>query len=216
MHSIPSKKAIRQFQQLLGRMKSPYQVQNVLDELPYNVEAITRSAFGVFLSKTAHCFDGALFAAAAFEKQGREPLLLDLHANGNDDNHVLAVYRYKNHFGAVAKSNYTGIRFREPVYRSLRELALSYFHHYVKLDGERTLVGYSSLVRLTRLRDVDWRSAPSETDLYDKVSCFMDRARFYRIYPEGFERVLSPGDKRLIAGEALGLNPRGIFGATSG
>ncbi|MCB0353428.1 MAG: hypothetical protein KDD64_07890 [Bdellovibrionales bacterium] len=203
--------------QVLSRISKkfarPADVQSYLDSLVYNIEPITRSACGVIVSQTAHCFDGSLFAAAALEQLGHEPLLMDLFSNGNDDNHVLAIYRYRGHFGAVAKSNYVGIRFREPIYRTLRELALSYFHHYVTLEGDHTLAGYSSLFRLSRARKIDWRYAPVEVDLYQPLSCLMDGGRKFRLYPKGFERIFSKADQRLIDAEALGLDKRGIFGA---
>ena len=82
---------------------------------------------------------------------GFPPLLLDLEAV-RDDDHVLAVFRRRGHWGAIAKSNYAGLRFREPVYRTLRELAMSYFEHYFNLAGEKTLRGYSRPVNLTRFQ----------------------------------------------------------------
>jgi hypothetical protein len=181
--------------------------------MPYNVEEITRSALGVYQTACAHCFDGAVFAATAFEQQGSEPLVMELLSNGNDDHHVLAVYTYKKHFGAVAKSNYAGIRFREPVYRTLRELALSYFNNYIAIDGERTLMGYSQIFNLCRATTVDWRSAPREQDLYSDLSLYMDRLRNFRLFPKGFEKVFSRADDRLLRAETLGINLKGVFGA---
>ena len=97
---------------------------------------------GAFCARTAHCLEGALLAAAALRVQGQPPLLLDLEAV-RDDDHVLAVFKQHNCWGAIAKSNYSGLRFREPVYRTLRELAMTYFEHYFNLEREKTLRKYS-------------------------------------------------------------------------
>ena len=92
--------------------------------------------------QTAHCLEGAIFAAVALRALGFPPLLLDLEAV-QDTDHVLAVFRIDRRWGAIAKSNFTGLRYREPVYRDLRELVMSYFDGYMNLRGERTLRAYS-------------------------------------------------------------------------
>jgi hypothetical protein len=103
----------------------------------------------VLAARTAHCLEGAVFAAAALRALGFPPLLLDLEAV-QDTDHVLAVWRERGGWGAIAKSNFSGLRFRAPVYRTLRELAMSYFDGYVNLRGERTLRAYSRPVSLAR------------------------------------------------------------------
>ena len=127
---------------ILGRLKTPEKIQSFLDsEIGYNKElqgATCRSPRRVLRDRLAHCMEGALFGAAALRVLGHPPLLLDLEAV-RDDDHVLAIFRPRGHWGAVAKSNYSGLRYREPVYRSLRELAMSYFEHYYNLRREKTL-----------------------------------------------------------------------------
>ena len=113
--------------------------------------------------KTAHCFEASLFAAAALRVNGHQPLILDLESV-RDDDHVIAIYRVDGHWGALAKSNYAGLRFREPVYRSLRELVMSYFEHYYNLKGEKTLRAYSRPVNLSRFDRQNWMT--SEDDLW--------------------------------------------------
>jgi hypothetical protein len=113
--------------------------------------------------RMAHCMSGALMGAAALRMIGHPPLLLDLEAV-RDDDHVLAVYRRKGHWGAVAKSNYSGLRYREPVYRTLRELAMSYFEHYYNLRREKTLRAYSRPVNLSRFDTIHWMT--SEEDVW--------------------------------------------------
>lgn len=102
--------------------------------------------------------EGALFGAAALRALGYPPLLLDLEAV-RDDDHVLAIFRQDGCWGAIAKSNYSGLRYREPVYRSLRELAMSYFEHYYNLRREKTLRNYSRPVNLRRFDPIHWMTA---------------------------------------------------------
>jgi hypothetical protein len=139
------------------RLNTPQKIQRYLDvEVSYDNEAggaRCRSPRLVLRDRVAHCMSGALFAAAALRTLGHPPLLLDLEAV-RDDDHVLAVYRVRGCWGAIAKSNYSGLRFREPVYRSLRELAISYFEHYYNLRGEKTLRRYSRPVNLVRFDSI--------------------------------------------------------------
>src|SRR6266487_6341856 len=126
-------------------LKTPERIQRFLDNIGYNKEKdgpTCRSPRRVLRDRTAQCLEGALFAAAALRMHDFPPLVLDLEAV-RDDDHVLAIYRQHGHWGAIAKSNYSGLRFREPVYRTLRELAMSYFEHYFNPEAEKTLRTYS-------------------------------------------------------------------------
>ena len=135
------------------KMNSPAKIQQFLDEeIGYNTEphgATCYSPRRVLQAKVAHCMEGALLAAMALRHLGFPPLLVDLEAV-RDSDHVLAVYRMNGRWGALAKSDYAGLRSREPVYSSLRELVLSYFEHYYNAAGEKTLRAYSRPVNLTR------------------------------------------------------------------
>ena len=144
--------------QLFRKLSAPEKIQKYLDDLPYNKERNGETCYSprqVIRHNTAHCFEGALFAAAALRVGGRPALILDLEAV-RDDDHVVAVYRTNGHWGAIGKSNYAGLRFRSPVYRTLRELAISYFEHYYNLAGEKTLRAYSRPVNLARFDSIDW------------------------------------------------------------
>src|SRR2546421_8770956 len=136
----------------LRALKTPAGVQSFLDSLPYHLADTAWSPRTVLREQTAHCLEGAIFAAAALRVLGFPPLILDLEAD-QDTDHVLAVFKLRGHWGAIAKSNFAGCRYREPVYRTLRELALSYFNIYFNLRGERTLRRYSRLVNLARCDD---------------------------------------------------------------
>jgi len=139
----------------LRSLKDPHGIQKFLDDMPYHLADTAWSPRRVLAANTSHCFEGAIFAAAALRVNGYPPLIVDLEAD-RDTDHVLAVYRIDGLWGAVAKSNYTGCRYREPVYRSLRELALSYFNIYFNLRRERTLRRYSQPVNLARFDHLNW------------------------------------------------------------
>lgn len=149
----------------LGRLGSPERIQRALDrEIGYNLEpegATCRSVRRVLRDRVAHCLEGALLAAAALALQGQRPLLLDLESVMDDD-HVLALFRQHGCWGAIAKSNYSGLRFREPVYRSLRELVMSYFEHYYNLRGQKTLRRYSRPLDLSRVDPELWVTGEEE------------------------------------------------------
>ena len=115
----------------LRRMKDAYGIQKFLDAIPYHLEDTAWSPRRVLAEETAHCLEGAIFAAAALRANGYPPLLLDFEAE-NDTDHVIAIYQRDGGWGAVAKSNFTGCRYREPVYRTLRELGV--------LDGAASLL----------------------------------------------------------------------------
>lgn len=143
---------------LLRGLKTPARIQAFLDSLPYHVADTAWSPRRALRERTAHCLEGALLAAAALRVNGYTPTVLDLEAV-RDVDHVIAVFREGKHWGAVAKSNFAGLRFRAPVYRTLRELALSYFENYYNLRGERTLRGYSRPVNLARFDAHGWMTS---------------------------------------------------------
>ncbi len=164
---------------LLRRLSTPEKIQQYLENLPYNKEGegdTCRSPRRVIRYNTAQCFEGALFAAAALRVNGRPPLILDLEAV-RDDDHVIAVYRLNGCWGAVGKSNYAGLRFRTPVYRSLRELVMSYFEHYYNLDGEKTLRAYSRPVNLSRFDSINWMTADEDLWAVPEYLCQIPHTR---------------------------------------
>ena len=143
-------------------LKTPAKIQDYLDERIEYHSGTTCYGPGLVLEhKRAHCMEGALFAAAALRLLGHEPLVVDLEAV-RDDDHVLAVFREHGCWGAIAKSNYAGLRFRNPVYRTIRELAMSYFEHYYNPKGEKTLRGYSRPVNLSRFDGLNWMTSSDE------------------------------------------------------
>src|SRR5262245_23642923 len=156
-----------QEKRLLRSLSNPWKIQKYLDAIPYNREPngeTCRSPRRTIRDQTAHCFEAALLAAAALRINGLPPLIVDLESV-RDDDHVIVVFQVDRHWGALAKSNYAGLRFREPVYRTLRELVMSYFEHYYNLRGEKTLRAYSRPVNLTRFDVINWMTA--EDDVWE-------------------------------------------------
>jgi hypothetical protein len=188
----------------LRRLTTPARIQRFLDkDIGYDLEPegdTCRSPRSVLRDRVAHCLEGALLAAAALRVQGYPPLVLDLEAV-RDDDHVLAVFRHQGHWGAIAKSNYAGLRFREPVYRTLRELVMSYFEHYFNLSGEKTLRRYSRPINLARFDSIDWMT--SEDDLWP-VNDHLVGVRHFDLLPNGRSQNLSRVDDRLFAAGLTG------------
>ena len=147
----------------LRALNTPVKIQRFLDALPYQYADTAWSPARALRERKGHCLEGALLAAAALRINGHPPLLMDLEAI-HDDDHVIALYRERGLWGGIAKSNFAGLRFRAPIYRTLRELALSYFESYYNLRGERTLRSYSRQVNLARLDSQHWMT--SEQDVW--------------------------------------------------
>ncbi|HEV8146356.1 MAG TPA: hypothetical protein VGP79_08250 [Bryobacteraceae bacterium] len=189
---------------IFRRLSTPARIQAFLDhELGYNLEPDGDTCYSprrVLRDRVAHCMEGALFAAAALRMLGYPPLLVDLEAV-RDSDHVLAVYRIGDRWGAVAKSDYSGLRSREPVYRTLRELAMSYFEHYFNPAGEKTLRTYSRPVNLKQFDRWDWMT--SEDNVWAVPNHLVDIPHIRLITP-AMERRLARMDKRLYAAGRLG------------
>ncbi len=184
----------------LRSFKDPYGVQRFLDDMPYHLADTAWSPRQVLRERTSHCLEGAIFAAAALRALGFPPLLVDLEAE-NDTDHVLAVYRIKGHWGAVAQSNYSGCRYREPVYRTLRELAMSYFNIYFNMRRERTLRNFSRPVNLARFDDLDWMTSDEPIWFIPNYLC---EIHHFKLLRPGTVKQLHRVDERLFQGETLG------------
>jgi hypothetical protein len=181
----------------LRSLKNPHGIQRFLDEMPYHLADTAWSPRRVLRENTSHCFEGATFAAAALRANGYPPLVIDLEAE-RDTDHVVAIYRVNRHWGAVAKSNYAGCRYREPVYRSLRELALSYFDVYFNLRGERTLRTFSRPVNLARFDDRQWMT--TDRPLWFIAEYLFDILHYRLITPAMARRLHRLDDRSFRAG----------------
>ena len=184
----------------LRSLKTPYGIQRFLDDMPYHLEDTAWSPRRVLRENTSHCFEGAVFAAAALRANGFPPLLLDLEAD-QDTDHVLALYRVRGHWGVVAKSNFVGCRFREPVYRSLRELAMSFFNIYCNLRRERTLRTFSRPVNLARFDRLHWMTTDEPVWFIANYLCDIFH---YKLLKPTMIKQLHHVDERLFQGECWG------------
>ena len=185
---------------VLRKLKTPAGVQRFLDELPYNLGYTGRSPRKVMRDRTASCFEGGIFAAAALRVLGFPPLIFDLEAD-RDTDHVIALFKIRSHWGAVAKSNFTGCRYREPVYRTLRELAMSYFNIYFNLRFERTLRRYSRPVNLKRFDNLDWMTTDKPIWFVAEHLCEIPHIR---LLTPAMEKKLTRLDPRSVRGEMVG------------
>jgi len=192
----------------IAALTAPFRIQAFLDELPYGAESICRCPLHVLRERVAQCFDGALFAAAALRRLGHPPRVVALLPNARDDGHLLAVYKQDGHWGAIAKSNFVGLRFREPVYRTLRELVMSYFEQYYNVEREKTLRAYSPPLDLKVFDASNWmtRDEPLE-DIAERL----ERARVVSLLTATMAAGLSPVDGRSHQAGLLGANEAGLY-----
>jgi hypothetical protein len=194
---------------VLSRLTSPAKIQGFLDSLRYSDDGRYRCPRSVLRDRQAHCYDGALLAAAALRRLGHDPVLVDLRAV-RDDDHVIALFRSHGLLGAVAKSNFVGLRYREPIHRNLRELVLSYFEAYYNLEKEKTLRAYSRPVRLAPLDRLEWQVRDAAMD---EIAARLDAARHYPLLPRGGARRLVAVDERSYRAGQLGINLAGVYRA---
>jgi hypothetical protein len=185
----------------LRSLSPAWKIQRFLDEIAYDVKGVgCRSPRRVIRERMAQCLDGAIFAAAALRAQGHPALLLDFEAVFDDD-HVLAIFRERGGWGAVAKSNYSGLRFREPIHPTIRALALSYFESYFNLRRQKTLRRYSRPVNLARFDGIHWMTA--EADLWE-IGRHLEVIPHTRLLTAAEERSLGPVDLRMFAAGKVG------------
>lgn len=193
---------------IVNGLTGPAGVQAFLDSIPYSTDEFYRCPLRVLRDRTAHCFDGAVFAAAMLQRIGYPPLILDMLSNGRDDEHLLALFKDRGCWGAVAKSNFVGLRFREPVYRTLRELVMSYFEQYYNLEREKTLRGYTGPLNLKRFDRLNWMTADETMDLIARRT---EEIRRVMLIDAEMEKRLSPVDERSYQAGMIGANPDGVY-----
>ena len=192
-------------------LKTLFLIQEYLDSLTYIGEERDRSPLNVMLDGQSHCLDGGFLAALALWRIGFKPLLIDIVPDpGKDDDHVLALYNIDGRWGAVAKSNYVNLGFREPVYKNLRELVMTYFEHYVSFQQEKTLRGYTRPFDASRYTQLNWAwDEAGANQLYHKH--FYGR-KTIPLITERMAKRLSPVADRVYSAEILHTNLRESFG----
>lgn len=194
-------------EKLISGFTSPYRIQEYLDSISYSDEQTYRCPLRVIQDRKAHCFDGAIFAAAMIRRLGHPPLISYMIAE-NDDDHCLALFKQDNHWGAVAKSNYVGLRFREPIYRNLRELMMSYFEDFFNVRGEKSLRSYTMPLNLKTFDHQQWMT--KDKPLH-KIADRLDEIRIVRLISRKMVKNLSPVDERSLRAGLMGANPAGLY-----
>jgi hypothetical protein len=192
----------------LVTLTTPPAIQAFLDRIPYSTDPIYRAPRTVLCDRRAHCFDGAILAAALLRRIGYPPLLLEMLPNERDDDHMLALFKIGGYWGAVAKSNFVGLRYREPIHRTLRELALTYFEAYFNLEREKTLRGYTAPLDLSALDARHWTTADGTMDV---IAERLEHTRKFSLLTPAQEAGLSLLDERSFQGQTVGTNMDGVF-----
>jgi hypothetical protein len=189
------------------KFKTPWGIQLYINSLKYNPGDNTNSPEQVIRKKKAHCAEGAFFAAAALRFLGYKPLILYFLA-WNDDDHFIALFKRNNRWGAVSKSNYTVLRYREPVYKSIRELAMSYFEGYMNSIGQKTMRAYTVPVNLEKFDKDNWMSTKRDLEF---VADYFDKVKQFKVLDKKMISSLSPVDKELLEGALLRADKKGLF-----
>ncbi len=195
--------------ELLEGLTAPSAIQAFLDSIPYAPEDRNRCPLNVLRDRRAHCLDGALFAAMALRRIGQPPVIIDLLPEpGTDDDHVLAIYKRDGHFGALAKSNYVGLRFRETVYRTLRELVMSYFEVFYNIHGIKTLRSYTPPLNLHTFDPLHWMWDDAGADA---IEACLKTLRQISVVTPSMVKCLLPVDTRSYEAGMLGADSDGLY-----
>jgi hypothetical protein len=197
--------------EFISTLTTPAKIQVFLDELPYSTEHIYRCPLRVLRERIAHCFDGALFAAATLRRLGYPPLIIEMLPNERDDDHMLAIYKRKGHWGALAKSNFVGLRFREPIYRTLRELMMSYFEQFYNLEREKTFRSYTLPLDLRTFDKWSWTTSD---EYLERIAQRLDRMRKIPVLTQHMISALSLVDERSFQAGLVGANEAGLYKPT--
>lgn len=179
---------------LTKKLNTPAKVQDFLNRLPFNFEKrgeTLRSPLFALRAKRAHCFEGALLGAYILSQHGFRPFLMHLKAQKEDYDHVIAPFKIGKFWGALSKTNHAVLRYREPVYGNIRELAMSYFHEYFLNNGQKTLRQYSALLNLNMVKK-NW--ATSKEDLWS-IDKALDKVKHYDMVPKSHIKNLRRADE---------------------
>jgi hypothetical protein len=179
----------------LKSLHTPQKIQDYLDSIPANFEPNgdeCRSPAQVLRTRTAHCIEAAMFAAMVLRIQGHKALIVDLTANKKDNDHVIAVFKMNNRWGAIAKSNHYCNGYRDPIYLTIRELVMSYFHEYLNYAGEKTLRSYAGPLDLAKFDNINWMTA--EEDIWE-IPTALVRLPHKKLFAKGTEAKLRNADE---------------------
>ena len=190
-------------------LDTPASIQAFLDEVHYPATDRNRCPLNVLRDRQGHCLDGALFAASALRQLGHAPLIVDMYPEpGLDDDHVLAIFKLNGRYGALAKSNFVTLRYREPVYHSLQELVMSYFDGFFNVDGVRTMRSYTRPLKLAAYDQNGWMWSDAGADTIEKR--LLQLYRYPLLTPEIAASLVNVDSLMYRAG-TLGTNPAGLY-----
>ena len=197
-----------QERRIIGRISSPHDVQELLDGFVYSSNSWYRSPWRVLRDRKAHCYDGAVFAAALLSLLGHPPLIVNMFPNSRDDEHLVAPFRIRGAWGAVGKSNFVGLRYREPIHRTLRELMISYFEQFYNVAGEKTLRSYTRPLTISIRKFGMW---VSDDDAMERIADTLNTMRRYPVVTPPMVRTLTKVDPRSYEAGLQGSVPEGLF-----
>ena len=193
---------------VIATLTTPRKIQDFLDGLAYSTDTMYRCPLRVLRERIAHCFDGAVFGAAALRRLGYSPLILNTPAIFQDDDHLLALYKRDGRWGAVAKSNFVGLRFREPIYVTLHELVMSYFEQFYNVERKKTLRSYTVPLNLKAFDRLNWMTSD---EALERIGERLDEIRKVRLLTRRMIANLSLVDERSYQAGLLGANKAGLY-----
>ena len=179
---------------ILKKLNTPKKIQDFLNSIPINFEVPRETCLSprmVLRKQKAQCMEGAMLAALALRIHGHKPLVMDLKSVDHDDDHVVALFKQYGRWGAVSKTNHAVLRYREPIYKTIRELALSYFHEYFTDDGKKTLRSYSRPLDLSRFDKRGWIT--DEKNVF-YIPSYLDSIKHFPILTQKMIRNLRRAD----------------------
>ena len=186
-------------------LTTPYKIEQFLDGVGYSAESRYRSPRSVLHDRKAHCFDGAVFAAAMLKRLGFRPLIVDMQAV-RDDDHVIAVFQKDGKYGAIAKSNFAGLRYREPLYRDVRELVMSYFESFYNLNKEKTLRQFTVPLDLSQYKNFEF-----DEDVMEEIGLKLSYIPVTKLMTPTQIRSLQKVDDRTYKAGLLGSVKKGLY-----
>ncbi len=192
---MPIKNLDKEEKDFFLKLSTPEKIQDYLDSISFNHEKSGQTVMSprkVLIEKKAHCIEGALLAGVALWLHGRPPIIVNLKVRKDDFDHIVVIYKENNYYGALSKTNHNVLRFRDPVYRTIRELIMSYFHEYFLVsNGEKTLIGYTKPINIKRF-GTKWIT--SEENLWDIAEKIYDTP-IIKIVPELNKKYLRNASK---------------------
>lgn len=192
---------------VIRTLTTPVRIQQFLDGVPYSADKFYRSPRSVLRDRKAHCFDGAVFAAAMLRRIGFPPLIVDMQAV-RDDDHVIAIFKKNGKFGAVAKSNFVGLRYREPIHRDLRELVMSYFPSFYNMKKEYSLRQFTVPLNLSRYDSIGWEY---QDEPMEEIGLKLSYIPVTKLMTPAEIRALAKVDQRTFRAGMQGAIKKGIY-----